>query len=380
VWAPVPDLTRVVVVDEADEALEEERAPTWNARDVAFERVRRAGGTVRVVTPAPTVDALVALDDDAPPTERRPWPRAAVVDIRDEPPGQALLSGSLADELRRVRDAGRRSVCVLNRRGRARLLACRTCAELARCERCGATVEERDETLVCPRCDQTRPAVCLHCHGTRFRAVRPGVNRVRDDLAALLPHATVAAVDASTLSLPADDVLIGTEAVLHRTPRDGTVGLVAFLELDQELLAPRARAAEQALWLIVRAARLLGPRRDQGLLLLQTRVPEHEVVVAARDGVPLVVAQAERARRRVLGWPPFGGVAELAGEQGAVAAACDALRATAGVTVLGPVDGGSRALVRAASVNELCDALARPAVDAAHAVGRLRVDVDPRRA
>jgi primosomal protein N' (replication factor Y) len=303
-----------------------------------------------------------------------------VVDTRDEPPGQALLSGALADELRRVRDAGRRSVCVLNRRGRARLLACRTCAELARCERCGATVEERDETLACPRCDQTRPAVCLHCHGTRFRAVRPGVNRVRDDLAALLPHATVAAVDASTRALPGDDVLIGTEAVLHRAPRDGTVGLVAFLELDQELLAPRARAAEQALWLLVRAARLLGPGRNRGLLLLQTRVPEHEVVVAARDGVPLVVAEAERARRRVLGWPPFGGVAELAGEPGAVVAACDALRAVAGVTVLGPVDGGARALVRAASALELCDALARPEVDAAHAVGRLRVDADPSRA
>ena len=45
VWAPVPDLSRIVVVDEADEALEEERAPTWNARDVAIERVRRAGAS-----------------------------------------------------------------------------------------------------------------------------------------------------------------------------------------------------------------------------------------------------------------------------------------------------------------------------------------------
>jgi primosomal protein N' (replication factor Y) (superfamily II helicase) len=380
IWSPVPDLARVVVVDEADEALEDERAPTWNARDVAFERVRRAHATVRVVTPAPTVDALVALGDPTPATERVPWPRAVLVDTRDEPPGHALLSGALADELRRVRDAGRRSVCVLNRRGRARLLACGTCAELARCENCGATVEERDGALACPRCDQIRPLVCLHCHGTRFRALRPGVNRVRDDLAALLPRASVAAVDASTGSLPAADVLIGTEAVLHRAPRDGTVRLVAFLELDQELLAPRARAAEQALWLLVRAARLLGPRAGGGLLLLQTRLPDHEVVAAAREGAPLLVADAERSRRRILGWPPFGGVAELAGAPDAVAAMSDALRAVGTVAVLGPADAGARALVRAASVRELCDALARPEVDAAHASGRLRVDVDPRRA
>jgi len=88
----------------------------------------------------------------------------------------------------------------------------------------------------------------------------------------------------------------------------------------------------------------------------------------------------------VLGHPPFGGLAELAGESVAVEAACDALRdltvAATGVSVLGPVDAGNtgkRAMVRAASVAALCDALALPAVDAAHTLGRLRVDVDPRR-
>ena len=80
------------------------------------------------------------------------------------------------------------------------------------------------------------------------------------------------AVEAATVdddALRRADVLIGTEAVLHRadTMVGGTMvggsvrprpGLVAFLEFDQELLAPRARAAEQALWLLVRAA---SPRR-----------------------------------------------------------------------------------------------------------------------
>ena len=180
--------------------------------------------------------------------------------------------------------------------------------------------------------------------------------------------------------MPDADVLIGTEAVLHRVPPGRPVGLVAFLELDQELLAPRARAAEQALWLLVRAARLLGPRAAHGVLLLQTRLPEHEVVLAAHRGEPLVVADAERARRRVLGWPPFGGVAELSGEAVAVGSACDALRGVDTVTVLGPVDDGKRALVRAATVDDLCDALALPTMEAAHGLGRLRVDVDPRRA
>jgi primosomal protein N' (replication factor Y) len=230
--------------------------------------------------------------------------------------------------------------------------------------------------------------VCLHCHASKFRAVKPGITKVRDDLDALLPRASVLAVDSATGAdheLAAADVLIGTEAVLHRVPADARrpVRVVAFLEFDQELLAPRARAAEQALWLLVRAARLVGPRSTGGQVLVQTRVPDHEVVRAAIGSDPLLVTEEEAARRRVLGYPPFGGLAELSGEPVAVGAACDALRdltvAAGGVTVLGPIDDGKRALVRAATVTALCDALALPAVVAAHTLGRLRVDVDPRR-
>jgi primosomal protein N' (replication factor Y) len=406
VWAPVPDLTAVVVLDDADEALEDERAPTWNARDVAVERARRVGAAIRIVTPAPTVEAVELLGEpaSAPASGSAQlstrWPRVTVVDPRDEEPGRWLLSSPLADALRRVRGVGGWSVCVLNRRGRARLLACVACGELARCERCGATVEQRADAgngtggagaaLVCPQCEATRPAVCLACHGTRLRVVKPGVTKVREDLAALLPRAAVVAVDRTTGTddeLRTADVLVGTEAVLHRATARADrsrPGLVAFLEFDQELLAPRARAAEQALWLLVRAARLVGSRADGGEVLVQTRLPDHEVVRAAAGSDPLLVTEAEAARRRVLGHPPFGGLAELAGAAAAVGAACDALRdltvAARGVSVLGPVDDGRRALLRAPTVGALCDALGLPAVDAARTIGRLRIDVDPRRA
>jgi primosomal protein N' (replication factor Y) len=386
VWAPVPDLATVIVVDESDEAYDDERAPTWNARDVAVERARRVGASVRMLTPAPSVEAYVTLGDPAGSPAPR-WPRVEVVDVRDQEPGQALLTRELADALHRVVDRGERAVCVLNRSGRSRLLACRKCRELARCERCGATVVERDDELVCPVCAATRPIVCLHCTATRFRAVKPGVAHVRDDLAALLPRVDVESVEATSEGEPEATVLVGTEAVLHRVAPGGRsvdprpVGLVAYLELDQELLAPRVRAAEQALWLVVRGARLLAPRPapGAGTLLLQTRVPGHEVVRALVRRDPLAVTRAERERRAELAFPPFGGLAALSGEAVAVEAACTALRA-AGLVVLGPADDGRRALARAPSWDALADALADPAIDAAHALGRLRVDVDPRRA
>ena len=379
VFAPVPDLAAGIVLDDADEALKEERAPSWHARDVLVERATRTGARFDVVTPAPTPEALLivagvpAIAGD----ERSGWSRVQVVDPRDDPPGTGLLSRPLAAALHHVLDAGARAICVLNRRGRARLLACRSCDELARCARCDAAVVETSGEFVCPRCGLARGIECLHDGGIAFRVVKPGVGRAREELAALVPRARVIALDAASAPLPAFDVAVGTEAVLHRVREGGErpVALVAFLEFDQELLAPRYRAAEQALWLLVRAARVVGPRGGGGLVLVQTRLPMDPVVTAAAAGDPTAVVTAEETRRELLRFPPFGGLAELAGVAPAVEAACVELRDH--VDVLGPASG--RALLRAPSTEALCDALDVADLSSARSLGRLRVDVDPLR-
>ncbi len=102
--APVPDLRAAIVVDDADEALQEERSPTWHARDVLGERAARAGIPFVVCSPAPTVEALVAggaenVEAPPPDVEVGGWPRVQVVDRREEPPGSGLLSEALADAL-----------------------------------------------------------------------------------------------------------------------------------------------------------------------------------------------------------------------------------------------------------------------------------------
>ena len=130
VWAPVPDLAVVVVIDEHDEALKEERVPAWHARDVAVERARRAGVPAVLVSPCPSLEALawgplVTVSRNA---ERQGWPALEVVDMRqaDDP----IRTGLYSEALVRVLRSSERVVCVLNRTGRARLLACVVCGEL----------------------------------------------------------------------------------------------------------------------------------------------------------------------------------------------------------------------------------------------------------
>ncbi len=379
VWAPVPDLAAVVVLDEGDEALQEERVPTWHARDVVVERARRAGAPVTLVAPVPTPEAgalaVGAVVRPAPVDERAGWPTVTVVDLRAEPPGNGLLSDELARALRATVDAGDRAVCVLNRKGRARLLTCLTCSTVATCERCDAAVAEVESgVLTCPQCGTTRPTICTECHSTRLRASRLGVQRLRDALAALLPRTEIAWLDASVEDVPDAPVVVGTEAVLHRVP----ARLVAFLELDQELFAHRARAGQQAANLVARAARLVGSRARGGRLVLQTRNPDHALLAWVRSGDPEPIMDAERARRRVLGFPPFGAVAELSGDADAVRAALEVVPAD--LRVLGPSARGvgMAALMFASDPDALADVLA-VAAPAGRAAGRLRVAVDPPR-
>ena len=370
-WAPCPHLAAIVVVDEHDEVHQEERSPTWHVREVAIERARRAGVPCVLTSPMPTLEALGAAEPVTLPrtVERHGWPRVVVVDRRAEDTGRnALFSPALVDVVRE----GGRVVCVLNQKGRAALLACARCASVARCDRCDAAVHRpAGDQLVCRRCGEARPVVCAECGATDLRTIRMGVSRVRDDLEALAGEPVVEV----TADTPAADVgsarlVVGTEAALHRV---GTADVVAFLDLDQELFAPRYRAAEEALALLVHAARLVGDRGGHGRLLLQTRRPDHEVVRAAVDGDPTLVTEAERARRSALGFPPFRAVAEVGDQAGAAFA--DAVRAAApaGVEVQGPVDGSWR--VRAPDHRTLCDALA--AVE--RPPGRLRLSVDPPR-
>jgi primosomal protein N' (replication factor Y) len=370
VWAPVADLAAVVVLDEHDESHQQEQAPTWHARDVAIERSRRAGVPCVLTSPCPTLEALrwgtLHAADRA--RDRAGWPTVEVVDQREQDPRLGLLSEPLA---RRLREGGR-VVCVLNRTGRARLLACAACGELARCTTCDAAVQQPDADLVCPRCGTERPPVCQACGASRFRTVRAGVTRVREHLEALVGE-PVGELTAATADPPGERVVVGTEAALRRLDR---ADVVAFVDFDQELLAPRYRAAEQALALLARAARLTAASaapsgRAAGHLLVQTRLPHHEVVQAAVRADVTPVAAAEQARRELLRLPPVTAVAEVSGPTASEYAA--ALALIEGLDVIEATPG--RWWVRAADHDVLCDGLAavpRPG-------GRLRVEVDPLR-
>ena len=59
VFARVPDLCSIIVIDEHDDSLREERTPTWHARDVAIERAKQASVSCILMSALPSITAKV---------------------------------------------------------------------------------------------------------------------------------------------------------------------------------------------------------------------------------------------------------------------------------------------------------------------------------
>ena len=384
VFAPVERLSGLLVLDAHDEAYTNERTPTWQAPVLARERARISGVGCLLVSSTPSLDLIgdVPAHHVAPEIERAGWPRLEILDRRGDDPRSGLFAPALTEIVRGARrgEPGRPVVAVLNRTGRARLLACGACGSLVVCENCGAALREGErgagdagasgESLICPRCDLARPRICLECHSTRLKSLRVGVSRVTDEFAALIGE-PAAEVTSATVDLPRTGLLVGTEAVLHRVR---TASLVIWLDFDQELGANRLRGAEQALALMGRSGRLVGPR-SAGIagyprrVVIQTRLPDHLVLQAATAGDPELFSAAESETRRRLRLPPFAALALLSGEEANEVAG--SLRSEAHVEVGESGAGGY--LIRASDEEVLAEALA-----AASAPSRqVRVEVDP---
>ncbi|MFI5035196.1 MAG: hypothetical protein ACHQFZ_03205 [Acidimicrobiales bacterium] len=362
--APAPRLAGAVVVDADDDALRSSAAPTWDAATLLRERCRRDGAPLWLTSMMPSPTLLDRGPFHSVGDVAAGWPRVEVVDRRHGDPHDGALAASARDAAHRalagVEDVA--VVVVLQRLGAGRLLACRRCGELARCEVCFQAEREVDGRLACDEAHVPRALFCRSCGATNLRRVGPGVTTLARDVAAQLGQPVSEVTAATRADAPLERVVVGTEAVFTRVRR---CGLVVIADLDQYLLAPRAAARRAAVVAVGKAGRLVGGRRDgRGVVIIQTRRGEDPVVAALRSGDVTTLVEDDNAAARLLELPPYAALADVSGEGAA------AFVAQIGDPVLVSV-ADDRYTLRARDGDALREALAeveRPA-------GRVRVHV-----
>ena len=164
-------------------------------------------------------------------------------------------------------------------------------------------------------------------------------------------------------------LFVGTEAALHRVHEADTV---VFLDIDQELAAPRYRASEIVGSLLVHAARLVGRSEIGGKVMVQTHSIDSPVLQAMASLHIDQYLQSVSEMRSFMKLPPFGALAQLSGTN--IDAAMNELRNNVFVHISASNDGSY--LVKASDWHVLADALSE--IEAVKGV-RLKVQVDPSR-
>jgi primosomal protein N' (replication factor Y) (superfamily II helicase) len=418
-FLPFPELGLIVVDEEHDPSYKQEDGVCYQARDMAVLRASIAGIPIVLVSATPSLETVVNLSRGRYQRVHLPrrhaaasLPQIALIDMR----GQRLeparfLSPPLVAALDRTLAAGEQSLLFLNRRGYAPLTLCRACGYRFQCPNCTAWLVEHRfiARLVCHHCGYGAPvpALCPEClaAGTLVPC-GPGVERLREEVAARFPAARTALMVSDLLSGPRAaaelveamterryDVLIGTQIVAkgHHFPMLTLVGVV---DADLGLSGGDLRAAERTYQLLHQVAGRAGRAERRGRVLVQTYMPEQPVMQALAAGDRDRFLAAEAAARRTAGLPPFGRLAALIVSAGDTEAADFAARALAraapqwpGIAVLGPAPAPlailrgrhrRRLLVKAErGVNlqaALRDWLGRVKLSGA---ARLQVDIDP---
>ncbi|HEX7710449.1 MAG TPA: primosomal protein N' [Sphingomonadaceae bacterium] len=322
----------LIVVDEAHEvSFKQDDGVRYNARDVAVMRARFEGIPVILASATPALESLQMAESGVYERLELPTrfggaelPEIDTVDLTKEPPERGRwLSPRLVAELTERLERGEQSLLFLNRRGYAPLTLCRHCGFRFQCPNCSAWLVEHRLTrkLACHHCghEVSQPDACPECgEPDCLVACGPGVERIADEVAELLPTARVAIATSDTLNSPekvsdfvskveegAVDVIVGTQLVTKgfHFPELTLVGVV---DADLGLEGGDLRAAERTYQQIAQVAGRAGRGAKPGEVLIQTRHPDAPVIAALAAGDRDAFYAAEAEGRRMAGAPPFG--------------------------------------------------------------------------
>lgn len=331
VWAPVHNPGLIVVVNDADTNLVEQRAPYHHARDVALLRSEAQGLSLLLVSHAVSPEAQRLVDTGwamqlRPERDalRRHMPRiVATADSwhaeRDSLAGRARLPETVYRVARQALERGPVLVQVA-RAGYAPTIACDRCREPARCTVCDGPLRigGHGQMPVCGWCFREALAwSCGVCSSTGWRMTSVGSQRTAEELGRAFPQVPVIASsgDAVRRSVTAQPALV--VATPGAEPwADGGYAAALLLDGDRMLFRQGLRAEDETLNRWFEAAALVRAAPDGGTVVITSEHTRAVNTLVRWD--PTGHAVRELAERRALHLPPAVRSAAVTGPLDAV--------------------------------------------------------------
>jgi primosomal protein N' (replication factor Y) len=323
IFAPVHDLGLIVIDEEHDPSYKQEGDPTYDARAVARHRAERSGAVLVAGTATPRPETWLELPRLELPrrVDGLRMPPVNIVDMREVDPRSGPLHADTWTALEEVRAAGQKAIVMINRRGFAPWLTCRSCGHHWDCPNCDVSliVHRESGRLVCHHCNHSErsPRACPVCSSTTLARAGAGTELIEELLNARLAPMPVFRLDSDTTARrgaharilaefgeAASAVLVGTQMVAkgHDFPE---VTLSAILDADATLRFPDFRADERTFAMVAQLAGRSGRGAAGGEVMVQTLAPRAASIerAAAHDSEGFLGGELER--RRILRYPPF---------------------------------------------------------------------------
>jgi primosomal protein N' (replication factor Y) (superfamily II helicase) len=343
VFTPLPRLGLIVVDEEHDPSFKQQDGARYSARDLAVYRGRLEGVPVILGSATPSLETWQRAQDGryacltlAERVGGGALPRVRIFDMNRLPPdraGTTVLAPPLLAAIEQRIARGEQSLLLLNRRGYAPVLHCGACGWKSGCPHCSAwrVFHKLDRTLRCHHCGFTErvPRACPDCGNLDISPVGRGTEKLEEQIAALLPGARIARIDADSTRLKGAleqqlaavhagevDVLVGTQMVAkgHDFRR---MTLVAAVNPDGALFASDFRAPERMFSLLMQAGGRAGrdaQQADASEMWVQTWHPTHPLYASLARHDYAAFAASQLDERRAVGLPPFSFLALLRAE------------------------------------------------------------------
>ena len=323
VFAPVRDLGLIVVDEEHDPSYKQEGDPTYDARAVARKRAEDNGAVLVAGTATPRPESWLELPRLELPrrVDGRRMPPVHLVDMRGADPRSGPVHAETWEALEGVRAAGAKAIVMINRRGFAPWLTCRSCGHHWSCPNCDVSliVHRHTGRLVCHHCahSEAHPRACVECGSTTLSRAGAGTERIEGLLAERLDPMPVLRLDSDTAAergahariLARFDethsaVLVGTQMVAkgHDFPE---VTLSTILDADSTLRFPDFRAEERTFAMVAQLAGRSGRGEAGGEVIVQTLAPNASSIEHASRHDSAGFLEVELGRRRILHYPPY---------------------------------------------------------------------------
>ena len=335
VFAPVTDPGLIILDEEQEHSYKSENSPRYDAREVALWRGSKEKALVLLGSATPAVETMYRAKTGVYRlyTLRhrfggRTLPIVSIVDMHEELKAGNDLSFSheLQEAILDAHEMDKQTIILLNRRGASRALVCVDCREIPECPRCSVrlTYHSANNRLMCHYCGFSQPVQqrCGHCGGP-LKTIGTGTQKVQQELSQLYPDMESERMDADTVSATNTHekilerfskqripVLIGTQMVAKGLNLPD-VTLVGVMDADLSLFNSSYRAAETTFNMLTQVVGRAGRGDTSGRAIIQTLMPEHQVIrlAAAQDYEGFY--DLEVRLRQVQNDPPFGDLATI---------------------------------------------------------------------